>query len=115
MNRCDFMAKKKVKIRVTKKKINIKKILIVLLILSLITFGIIYFVHRPLKNIYISGNTILSDKEIIELSELSDYPPYINTYFMNIQSNLRKNNYIKKYFLQKIKLILKVMLYFLKK
>ena len=90
------MAKKKVKIRVTKKKINIKKILFVLLILLLIAFGIIYFIHRPLKNIYISGNTIVSDKEIIELSELSDYPPYINTYFMNIQSNLRKNDYIKK-------------------
>lgn len=89
------MATKKVKIKVTQKRINIKKILGVLFSLIFITLGIIYFIHRPLKNIYISGNTILSDKEIIELSGLSDYPPYINTYFMNIKTNLLNNDYIK--------------------
>ena len=90
------MATKKVKIKVTEKRINIKKILCVLIILATITLGIIYFIHRPLKNIYINGNNILSDKEIIELSGLSDYPPYINTYFMNIKGNLYKNDYIKE-------------------
>ena len=89
------MATKKVKIKVTKKKINIKKILCVLIVLIFIIFGIIYFIHRPLKNIYISGNSILPDQEIIKLSELSDYPPYINTYFINIKNNLSQNDYIK--------------------
>lgn len=89
------MATKKVKIKVTKKKVNIKRIILVLLALILFIFWIIYFIHRPLKNIYVSGNSIVPDKDILELSELSDYPPHINTYFMNIESNLLKNDYIK--------------------
>ena len=89
------MATKKVKIKVTKKKVNIKRIILVLLALIFVIFWIIYFIHRPLKNIYVSGNSIVPDKDILELSELSDYPPYINTYFMNIESNLLKNDYIK--------------------
>ena len=89
------MATKKVKIKVTKKKVNIKRIILVLLALILVIFWIIYFIHRPLKNIYVSGNSIVPDKDILELSKLSDYPPYINTYFMNIESNLLKNDYIK--------------------
>ena len=89
------MATKKVKIKVKKKKVNYKRIVIALIFIATIYLIVTYFIHLPIKNIYISGNEILSDKEIITLSELDDYPQYINTYFINIEDNLLKNDYIK--------------------
>lgn len=89
------MTPKKVKIKVTKKKVNLKKIIIAILLIICLIFFVVYLIHRPVKNIYITGNNILSDKEIIAISELSDYPPYINTYFTDIKEKLLKNDYIK--------------------
>lgn len=89
------MAAKKVKVKVKKKKINFKRIFLALLIIGIFSLSVAYFVHIPVKNIYITGNSIVSDKEIIELSELTDYPPYINTYFIDIKKNISKNDYIK--------------------
>ena len=90
------MATKKVKITVTKKKINLKKILIVLGTLLSIIFIVVYLIKRPIKNIYIVGNNILNDKSIIELAELNNYPPFVKTYFLDIKENLLKNDYIKE-------------------
>ena len=89
------MATKKVKIKVKKKKVNLKKIVITLIVVAFFTLSVVYFIHLPLKNIYIVGNSLLCDKTIIETAKLEDYPPYINTYFLNIKENLLKNEYIK--------------------
>ena len=89
------MATKKVKVKVKKKKINFKRILLALFIIGIFSLIVAYFIHLPIKNIYITGNNIVSDKEIIELGELTDYPPYINTYFMDIKKNILKNDYIQ--------------------
>ena len=77
-----------------KKKIK-HKIIIILLIFIIILCALIYISKKPLSNIYIIGNNILSDKEIISIAKIDTYPPYINTYFMNIKDNLLKNSYIK--------------------
>ena len=91
------MATKKVKIKVKqkKKKVNYKRIIIAFALLASICLIVAYFIHLPIKNIYITGNEILSDKEIITICELENYPSYINTYFVDIESNLLKNDYIK--------------------
>lgn len=89
------MGTKKIKLKVTKKKINIKKILIVLLGLLLLCLIVNHIIKMPLKNIYISGNSIVSDKEIIKNAKLNDYPPYLKTYFLDIKENILKNNFIK--------------------
>lgn len=89
------MATKKVKIKVTKKKINLKKIILAIIIIFLIALGVVYFIHIPVKNIYIVGNNLLNDKKIIEEAKLDDYPAYVNTYFLNIENNLLKDDYIK--------------------
>ena len=89
------MSAKKVKVKVTKKRLKIKNILITILMLLLITLTIISIIKLPVKNIYINGNEILNDKKIIELAELTDYPPYINTYLKNIKKKLLANEYIK--------------------
>ena len=90
------MATKKIKIKVTKKKINFKKILLSLLLILVIVFGVVSFIKMPLKNIYISGNEILTDYDILKESELADYPPYFNTYFIDIKKKLLANDYIEE-------------------
>jgi len=79
-----------------KNKRKIKyKIIIIFVIFLIILSLIIYISIKPLTNIYITGNNILSDKEIITTAKLENYPSYINTYFMHIKDNLLKNSYIK--------------------
>jgi len=89
------MSAKKVKVKVKKKKLKIKNLLVTTLILLLMVLTIIDITRLPVKNIYISGNKIIDDKTIIDLADLEDYPPYINTYFSNIKNKLLKNDYIK--------------------
>lgn len=89
------MAAKKVKVKVTKKRVNVKRIIIGLLVIIAILLVVAYIINRPIKNIYITGNNIVPDKEIIRLSGLEDYPSYVNTYFMDIAKDVTKNKYIK--------------------
>ena len=84
------MTTKKVKIKVKKKKLKVKNILIAFLIIALFSLFVAYILNLPVKNIYINGNNLVSDKEIIKLAELSDYPSFIKTYFMNIETNVKK-------------------------
>ena len=90
------MATKKIKVKVKSKKINPIRITIFICILLCIVFSVASLLHMPVKNIYITGNNIVKDKEIIELAGLEKYPPYINTYFINLKEKILKNDYIKK-------------------
>lgn len=89
------MAKKKIKVKVKKKKISIRKILIFLLTVVLITLIICYISKLHIKNIYIVGNNILSDKEIITIADIEDYPTLLKTSNNSIINKLKKNSYIK--------------------
>ena len=86
------MAKKKKKRRVLK----VKNIILFLLLLSLISYLIYYILNMPIKNIYISGNNIVSDEEIISLAKLEDYPSFLLTLSNSIKNNILKNEYIEK-------------------
>ena len=85
------MSAQKVKVKVTKKRIKVKNILITGIILLLVISTLIEITKLPVKNIYITANEILKDKEIIELAELNDYPPYLKIYFNNISSSILSN------------------------
>jgi len=90
------MSSRKMKVKVKKKKINIKRIVITLLIFLCI-FGVSnYLINLPITNIYVLGNDLISDKEIIELAELDNYPSFIKTYFKDYNKLLTKNEYIKE-------------------
>lgn len=86
------MAKKKKKKRVLK----IKNIIIFLIIVISIISLVYYAVKMPIKNIYISGNVILSDNIIINDAKLNSYPPFLLTTSYEIKKNLEINNYIKE-------------------
>ena len=85
------MAKKKKK----KKVFKIKNILIILVSIFSIC-GLFYLaITMPVNNIYISGNNIVSDDEILELSGLDSYPSFLLTSKSNIRDLIRENKYIK--------------------
>ncbi len=81
-----------------KRKLKKGAIFVLLLILLVVIFSsIVYFViGSEVKNIYIYGNTNLTDQEIIELAKLQDYPNFYTTSFNKIENNIKKNPLIKE-------------------
>ena len=61
------VAKKKVK-----RKLNKKACLVMLLTLYLIIMAFYYCFNLPIKNIVIKGNNIITDDEILEVSNLNN-------------------------------------------
>lgn len=88
--------KKKIKVKVKKRKLKIKKILVTILLLTIIILSYLYLKRLPIRNIYIIGNNILSDREIIKMSEIDNYPSFIDTSSRDIKTKLLRNNYIKE-------------------
>ena len=93
--------KTKVKVKVKRRKLKIKRILILFfLLISIILIGVLLS-KVPIKNIYIVGNNILSDKTTIENSGLSNYPPILRISKKEIRKKLGKNPYIKNIKIEK--------------
>lgn len=108
------MSKKKIKVKVKKRKLNVKKIILFTTMIILITILLIKIFKMPTKNIYIIGNNILSDKEIIEISKLDSYPYFLTTTSSSIIKKLKNNNYIKEVKIKK-KLPGKIYVYVIEK
>ena len=85
------MAKKKV----IKRKWKLYSISIFLLVLISSCFVMYLLFKEPIKNIYIKGNTILKDDEIISIAGLTKYPSFLTTWSNEIKIKLVKNSYIK--------------------
>lgn len=93
--------KKKIKVKVKKRRLKVKKILVTILIMGILVLSFLYIKRLPITNIYIVGNNILSDKDIIDISGIGNYPSFITTLGSNIKDNLMENNYIKEIKVQK--------------
>lgn len=85
--------KKKV---VTKKKVKIKwKNIFMALGLLLVFFLMMYFLLKiPISNIYISGNSLLTDQGVIEIADVSSYPSILEV-VLNTEKVLEKDPLIK--------------------
>lgn len=70
---------KKVKIRYK----NVLFFVVVIIAISFLTYKII---KMPISNIYISGNSILTDEEIIRIAKIENYPSTIS----NLSSDIKK-------------------------
>lgn len=78
-----------------KYKVKYKNILLVLaIILIIFILGSLFF-NIKIKNIYIKGNNILKDQEIIDLAGIRSYPKTFNHSTKTIEKKLEKNIYIK--------------------
>ncbi len=80
----------------TKVKLKYKNILLFLVIFLIAIFVITKLLHANITNIYISGNNVLSDWEIIKLASLSDYPNTLKHPSFIIKNRLEKNDMIIK-------------------
>ena len=65
--------------RVKRRRLNLKAVIILLLIIYLIVMILYTIFTMPIKNIYITGTTLLTDNEIIEAAEIKDYPAIFKT------------------------------------
>lgn len=86
-----------------KKKVRIRVLpVVIVLVVLLSVIGIFKLLTLiPIKNIYISGNSYLSDQEIIELANIEDYPSFLLTTSSSIKKKLKENPYIKKVTIKK--------------
>ncbi len=90
------VSNKKIKVKVKIRKIKFLNIILCLLILYIIYFIISNIINKKISNIYITGNNIISDKEIISTTNLEDYPSFVLTSSSKIKKLLLKNDYIKE-------------------
>lgn len=78
-----------------KRRIKYKNVFLVLGILVVIVIGIVALLSLHITNIYISGNTYLTDQEVIELAGLSNYPKTYSVIPFSLENKLEENIYIK--------------------
>lgn len=90
------VSNKKIKVKVKVRKIKFLNIILCLLVLYIIYFIISTIINKKISNIYITGNNIISDKEIISTTNLEDYPSFVLTSSSKIKKLLLKNDYIKE-------------------
>ena len=63
-----------------------------LLILFVIIFLTVFYVlNFHITNVYISGNTIYTDQEMIDMAKLSNYPRTLNNNELIIKKRLEKS------------------------
>ena len=89
----DNMGKKRKR---KKRKLKLGRILIALIILVFVVYLIKLVCRFPIKNIFVEGNDILSDQEIIDLAKLQDYPSIFKYSSNKIEKNIKKSDYISK-------------------
>lgn len=77
-----------------KKKFNYRKAIILILFLYIIFYMVKMFLTAPIKTILISGNNLVKDNEIIEISKIKDYPPIFLLNNKNIKESLLENELI---------------------
>ena len=86
-----------------KKKIKLKffpiLIAIVLLVILVLLGKSISLI--PIKNIYLVGNQLLSDQQLIELAGIEDYPSFLLTSSKKMKKGIEKNPFIADVKIQK--------------
>jgi cell division septal protein FtsQ len=94
-----YRTEKKVIYKKVKKKrfkLKIHTVLIAVALLYMLGYSIYSAMHKPISNIFISGNTYYSDWQIIEMAGLSNYPSSIAHPNNIIENKLEKNILIHK-------------------
>ncbi len=85
----------KSKTKKQKRRIRYDRIIFFLVIIILITSCFTYLINLKISNIYISNNSFLTDQQIIEIAEISDYPSTLQNMSFQIEKRLENNIYIK--------------------
>lgn len=82
-------------------KLKLSRVILLLLFLALIYYLYFYIIGDNIKHIYIKGNSVLSDQEIIDIANLQDYPSFLKTTSLGIKRRLKANMFIKNVIVRK--------------
>lgn len=88
---------------VRKRKLRLGRVFLVLFCVFLLGMLGKKILSFSISAIYVSGNTILSEQEIIELAKLEHYPSYFGILKNKTEATLKKNVYIKNAVIKKKK------------
>ena len=80
--------------KVRKKRLNIKRTLFFLLLFYIIGYSIYYMINQPIKHIYINGNNLIKDSDIIRLANIKDYPSIFKYSNKTLETKIKKNKLI---------------------
>ena len=80
---------------IKKKKLRLLPFFIFIIVIAVIVFVCLFILDTKVKNIIITGNEVLSDDEIIDLAELTDYPSFYKTLNITMKNNIKENPLIK--------------------
>ena len=69
-------------------------ITIILIVSGVVCFN--YFINNNIKNIYILGNNVLKDKEIITLAGINNYPKTLSISSNEMERKIKVNPFIKE-------------------
>ncbi len=84
-------ATKKVKV----KKFSFKRLIILLLILYILIYSLYYIFKMPIKNIFITGTTYITDNEIINAAQIKDYPSIFKTTSHTMKKEIKQIPLVK--------------------
>lgn len=86
------MEKSHLKIKTKRRRINLKKVIIFLLVMFLLYSLVMEVISSRVKNIYILNNKIVPDVDVLNDLDIINYPPFYETF--NVKKKL-SNKYIK--------------------
>ena len=75
---------------VKRRKLNIKKLMILLLMIYIASYGGFYLYQKPVRNIIITGNTLITDAEIIKAAKLKNYPSMFSINKKDLSKKIKK-------------------------
>ena len=81
--------------RKRKAKIKLKGFIIIFIIILLAVLVFFGYRNIKVKNIYVTGNNLLKEYEIIELASLKDYPYLYQVNNKNIEKDIQTNSLVK--------------------
>ncbi len=87
-------------VKVKKRKLKIKTIIIFLVIIVLVVYSCFllfnFVINDKIKNIYVIGNDILSDDDIMELAKIQDYPKILSISSNEMERRIKTNPFVKE-------------------
>ena len=78
-----------------KRRIRLLKLIVLALIIYLIITVFFSVMGSNIRNIYVVGNSVLSEQEIIDIAGISDYPSFFETPTFTIRNRLLATDIIK--------------------
>ena len=84
-----------------KRKNKKKKIIKFLGVLAILSLLVMFVLNIRIKNIYIKGNKLLSDQEIIELAGIEKYPKLFSISSIKIKNKIKMNPIVESVIVNK--------------